>query len=84
MQIAGIDNMKVARDLAGLIAALEEADDHVREAAADALSGFADERAAEALEKAKFHDTSMKVRRAASLAHVRVAERLREKRGELP
>jgi HEAT repeat protein len=84
MKMAEIDAKKQVRDPGGLIAAREDEDEHVLAAAAGALGGFADEQAAEVLERVKFRDPSVAVRRAASHAHGMAIERLQEKRGELP
>jgi len=75
-----IDLMRRARNVDGLIRALEDPDENIRLAAAEALGSAGDERAMEPLERLKFSDTDVDVRRAASSAHTQVAGRLAAKR----
>lgn len=75
-----IDIMRRARNIDGLIRALADPDEIIRQAAAEALGSVGDERAMEPLERLKFSDSDAEVRRAASLAHAQVAARLAAKR----
>lgn len=75
-----IDIMRRARNIDGLIRALADLDEIIRQAAAEALGSVGDERAMEPLERLKFTDADAEVRRAASLAHAQVAARLAAKR----
>jgi HEAT repeat protein len=68
--------MQRRRDVEGLIRALDDPSETVRTAAATALGTVGDSRAIEPLKHAKFFDESPGVRRAASAAHTRLAERL--------
>ncbi len=68
--------MQRRRDAEGLIRALDDPSETVRAAAATALGAVGDGRAIEPLKHAKFFDESPDVRRAASVAHTRLAERL--------
>ncbi|NLZ30041.1 MAG: HEAT repeat domain-containing protein [Methanomicrobiales archaeon] len=80
MQKKDIDTMRRARNIDGLIRALADPGENTRLAAAEALGSVGDERAMEPLERIKFSDTDVRVRRAASLAHTQVAARLAAKR----
>ncbi|WP_214020156.1 HEAT repeat domain-containing protein [Methanoculleus sp.] len=79
-QRKNIDTMRRKRDVDGLVEALLDPAESVRLTAAEALGTVGDERALEALERLKFSDPDAGVRRAASLAHARVVERLAEKK----
>lgn len=72
--------MRRTRDIDGLIRALEDPDENMRLAAAEALGSVGDEQSMEALERLKFSDYDARVRRAASLAHAQVAARLEAKK----
>lgn len=72
--------MQRNRDIEGLIRALDDPDEGVRQAAATALGAVGDARAIEPLKKAKFFDDRLEVRRAASTAHIWLSERLRAER----
>ena len=80
MHIKDISAMRRARNIDGLIRALEDPDENIRLAAAEALGSAGDERAMEPLERLKFSDPNMSVRRAASSAHTQIAGRLAAKR----
>jgi len=80
MHTKDISAMRRARNIDGLIRALEDPDENIRLAAAEALGSAGDERAMEPLERLKFSDPNMSVRRAASSAHTQVAGRLAAKR----
>ncbi|NLA39181.1 MAG: HEAT repeat domain-containing protein [Methanomicrobiales archaeon] len=80
MKKRDIDAMRRARDIDGLIRALEDPDGAMRLNAAKALGSAGDEKAMEPLERLKFSDPDLHVRRAASLAHTRVAERVAAKK----
>ncbi|SDJ84053.1 HEAT repeat-containing protein [Methanoculleus thermophilus] len=71
-----IDAMRRSRDVDGLILALSDPEEIVRQTAAEALGLVGDERAIEPLARLKFLDPDAGVRRAASLAHTQVAARL--------
>ncbi len=75
-----IDTMRRKRDIDGLVGALSDPAEIVRQSAVEALGTIGDERALEPLERLKFSDPDAGVRRAASLAHARVAGRLAEKK----
>jgi HEAT repeat protein len=75
-----ITAMRRRRDVDGLIRALGNPDEVIRLGAAQALGAVGDARAVEPLERLKFFDPSPDVRRAASLAHTRIAERLAAER----
>jgi HEAT repeat protein len=80
MKEKDIDTLRRRRDIDGLIRALSDPAGIVRLTAAEALGSAGDERALELLERLKFSDPDIGVRRAASLAHARVAARLAEKK----
>jgi len=80
MKEKDIDTLRRRRDIDGLIRALSDPAGIVRLTAAEALGSTGDERALEPLERLKFSDPDIGVRRAASLAHARVAARLAEKK----
>lgn len=80
MREKDIDTLRRARDIEGLIGVLSDPDTIMRLTATEALGTVGDERALEALERLKFSDPDANVRRAASLAHTRVAERLAAKK----
>ena len=80
MEEKDIDTLRRRRDIYGLIRALSDPAGIVRLTAAEALGSAGDERALEPLEQLKFSDPDIGVRRAASLAHARVAARLAEKK----
>ncbi|MBP7144974.1 MAG: HEAT repeat domain-containing protein [Methanoculleus sp.] len=80
MEEKDIDTLRRRRDIDGLIRALSDPAGIVRLTAAEALGSAGDERALELLERLKFSDPDIGVRRAASLAHARVAARLAEKK----
>ncbi len=75
-----IDTMRRRREIDGLIGALSDPDEIVRLTAAEALGTVGDERALEALEQLKFSDPDTGVRRAASLAHAQVVERIADRK----
>ncbi|MDD2472365.1 MULTISPECIES: HEAT repeat domain-containing protein [unclassified Methanoculleus] len=75
-----IDMMRRARNIDGLIRALLDPADTVRLAAAEALGLAGDERALEPLERLKFTDPDVGIRRAASIAQAQVAARIAAKR----
>jgi HEAT repeat protein len=79
MRVVDVDNLSEAGDIEGLLAALCDDDDHIREVAADALGAFPDEGVKEALREVKFKDPVQSVREHAALSHARVVERLKEK-----
>lgn len=79
-QMKDIDTMRRARDIDGLIGALLDPAEAVRLTAAEALGTVGDERALDPLERLKFSDSNVGVRRAASLAHARAVGRLAEKK----
>lgn len=80
MEEKDIDTLRRRRDIDGLIRALSDPAGIVRLTAAEALGSAGDERALELLERLKFSDPDIGVRRSASLAHARVAARLAEKK----
>ncbi|MCM2464748.1 HEAT repeat domain-containing protein [Methanoculleus oceani] len=80
MREKDIDTMRRKRNIDGLVGALSDPAEIVRQTAAEALGTVGDERALEPLERLKFSDPDAGVRRAASLAHSRVAGRLAEKK----
>ncbi len=80
MREKDIDTMRRSRNIDGLIGALLDPAEIVRLTAAEALGNVGDERALEPLERLKFSDPDAGVRRAASLAHARVAGRLAGKK----
>lgn len=71
-----IDAMRRKRDVDGLIGVLVDGAESVRLAATEALGTVGDERAIGPLGRLKFSDPDVNVRRAASVAHARVAARL--------
>lgn len=75
-----IDTMRRRRDIDGLILALSDPAEIVRLTAAEALGLVGDERALEPLGRLKFSDSDAGVRRAASVAHARVAARLADRK----
>lgn len=75
-----IDAMRRKRDIDGLVGALSEQAESVRLAAAEALGTVGDDRALGPLERLKFSDPDAGVRRAASVAHARVAGRLADRK----
>jgi HEAT repeat protein len=83
MRVVEVDNLSEAGDIEGLLAALCDDDEHIREVAADALGAFPNEQVEEALREVKFKDPVQSVREHAALAHGRVVERLKEKAGAM-
>ena len=75
-----IDAMRRKRDIDGLVGALSDPAEIVRLTAAEALGLVGDERALEPLGRLKFSDSNADVRRAASVAHARVAARLADRK----
>jgi len=80
VQKRDIDTLRRARNIEGLIRALADPEANTRLTAAEALGSVGDERAVDPLERLKFSDTDVAVRRAASLAHIQVVARLAAKR----
>ena len=74
-----IDTLRRARNIEGLIGH-PPIRANTRLTAAEALGSVGDERAVDPLERLKFSDTDVAVRRAASLAHIQVVARLAAKR----
>jgi len=75
-----IETMRRKRAIDGLIEALSDQEDIVRLTAVEALGTVGDERALEPLERLKFSDPDMGVRRAASVAHTQVVARIADRR----
>jgi HEAT repeat protein len=72
-----IFEMKKAGNVSGLVAALNDSNEHVRRNACYALSGCCDEEVANCLAELKFKDPSLAVRQAAARGHEMVVARLR-------
>jgi HEAT repeat protein len=83
MRVVEIENLRDAGDIEGLLAALCDDDEHIREVAADALGAFPDERVEEALREVKFRDPVQTVREHADRSHGRVVERLKVVQGKM-
>ncbi|KLK88384.1 hypothetical protein SZ63_05015 [Methanoculleus sediminis] len=73
-----VDTMRDARDVDGLIRALDDEDEFVRSQAALSLGTLADPRAKEPLARVKSEDPSASVREAAATAYKWVVGRLQE------
>jgi len=83
MRVVEIDNLSEAGDIEGLLAALCDDDEHIREVAADALGAFPDEQVEEVLREVKFNDPVQTVREHAARSHGRVVERLKVEKGTM-
>ena len=73
-----IDAMRDARDVAGLIRALDDADEFVRTQAALSLGTIADPEAREPLDRMRREDPSASARQAAATAYKWLVGRLEE------
>lgn len=73
-----IDAMRDARDVAGLIRALDDADEFVRAQAALSLGTIADPEAREPLDRMRREDPSVSAREAAAIAYKWLVGRLEE------
>ena len=73
-----IDAMRDARDIDGLIRALEDEDEFVRSQAALSLGALADPKAREPLDRMRKEDPSASAREAAATAYQWVVGRLQE------
>jgi len=80
MKIADIYEMKQAGDIKGLLSAVFDDNEYVRSAAADALSCYPDPRVKETLGRVKFDDPVLRVREAATQAHLMVVQAAKEKK----
>jgi HEAT repeat protein len=73
-----VDTMRDARDVDGLIQALQDPDEYVRAQAALSLGTIADPKAREPLDRMRREDPSASVREAAATAYRWVVGRLQE------
>ncbi|MCK9298153.1 HEAT repeat domain-containing protein [Methanoculleus sp. YWC-01] len=73
-----VDTMRDARDVGGLIQALQDPDEYVRAQAALSLGTIADPKAREPLDRMRREDPSASVREAAATAYRWVVGRLQE------
>ncbi len=76
--IDDIDTMRDARDVDGLIRALQDPDEYVRAQAALSLGTIADPKAREPLERMREEDPSASAREAAATAYKWVVGRIQE------
>jgi HEAT repeat protein len=83
MRVYEVDNFANAGDVEGLIAALGDDDEHIREVAADALGAFPDKKVEEALREVEFNDPVQTVREHAARSRSLVVERLKVVRGTM-
>lgn len=83
MRVVEVDNLAAAGDIEGLLAALCDDDEHIREVAADALGAFADEQVEKALREVEFNDPVGAVREHAARSRRRVVERMKETAGAM-
>ena len=80
MKIADVYEMKGTGNINGLLTAVFDDNEYVRSAAVDALSGYPDPRVKETLGRVKFEDPVLRVRDAATRAHLMVVQATREKK----
>jgi HEAT repeat protein len=80
MKIADIYEMKRERDVTGLLSAVFDANEYIRAAAVETLSGYPDPRVKEVLSRVKFDDPVQRVRDAATRAHLMVVQSTRKEK----
>lgn len=82
MRMADVYEMKASGDVDGLLAAIQDENEYIRSAAADALMGYPEQRVSETLGRVKFDDPVLRVREAATRAHLMVVQATMAKKEE--